>query len=374
MKNLFVKMGGGRRIHRGFTLVELLVVIAIIGVLIALLLPAIQAAREAARRASCINNMKQLALAAHNFHDTSGGLPPICIFANFPTIFVLLFPFCEQAAALEIIEAPRVPNTYPPPQSHGTWFRSAALTDAQRQALASIPYMKCPSRRSGIQMQTDQGAAGPRGDYAVVVFKREPESNPVDWWHDYGCLSTQVGARPHFFRGPFRLPALKFNGTVDGTNVNHYASVASWLPQHNMSLWSDGSSNQIIFGEKFIPLWGLGLGATPAFTWDSSGSWDASYLSTWNNGSALGASRFVNPLPNYPPIARTPTDPAVPENTTGNTASIGYGSRFPFGSHHPKVCNFAFGDGAIRPIMVSVPQDTIVSLCDVMDGATIDLP
>ena len=98
LKKTKVKLGEGGHL-RGFTLVELLVVIAIIGILIALLLPAVQAAREAARRMQCTNQLKQLGLAIHNYHDANNYLPG---HGTGPrqnySAFVPLLPFFEQGA------------------------------------------------------------------------------------------------------------------------------------------------------------------------------------------------------------------------------------------------------------------------------------
>ncbi len=136
---------------RGFTLVELLVVIAIIGILIALLLPAVQAAREAARRSACGNNMKQLGLAIHNYHDTYNAMPYLSVQAavtgtqasthEFVSGLVGLLPFVEQSALYDQITHTTTIGgvTYPPYQSY------FSRTTKYLPWLAMIPSYLCPS-------------------------------------------------------------------------------------------------------------------------------------------------------------------------------------------------------------------------------------
>lgn len=143
-----------------FTLVELLVVIAIIGVLVALLLPAIQAAREAAHRTQCTNNLKQLGVAIHNYHDTHRILPaaninPGCASCNsvFPasqeirnhTGYMLLLPFMEQAAIYDLIDF-SVPTGYGRHNSGCTRTLPAETPDWQTAATDHfISTFYCPS-------------------------------------------------------------------------------------------------------------------------------------------------------------------------------------------------------------------------------------
>src|SRR5262245_50753088 len=91
---------------RGFTLVELLVVIAIIGVLVALLLPAVQSAREAARRMQCANNLKQISIAVHGYHDTHKLLPPASTNAALSgsSGMAAILPHLEQASLYSLYD------------------------------------------------------------------------------------------------------------------------------------------------------------------------------------------------------------------------------------------------------------------------------
>jgi prepilin-type N-terminal cleavage/methylation domain-containing protein/prepilin-type processing-associated H-X9-DG protein len=164
---------------RGFTLIELLVVIAIIAVLIALLLPAVQAARAAARRIQCVNNLKQMGIAMHNFHESRGTLPPGSQSSPAQGWATFILPFLEQTAMSNAfnINAPFYDgrNTTVTQATIGPFLCPA---DAGNNVLY---HSKFPDRRKGNYMVNwgnahyDQGAPTPyNGPMGIVTPFRGP--------------------------------------------------------------------------------------------------------------------------------------------------------------------------------------------------------
>jgi prepilin-type N-terminal cleavage/methylation domain-containing protein len=150
----FIPPRGSRR---GFTLVELLVVIAIIGILVALLLPAIQAAREAARRAQCMNNLKQIGIALHNYHGSRNKFPPGCQSGGYPYNMSLpvysgwtreILAYAEDDV-LKNLYNPSVPITHPTAQAFRETF---------------VPIYHCPSDFDSEITVPASGPAYPTGD------------------------------------------------------------------------------------------------------------------------------------------------------------------------------------------------------------------
>jgi prepilin-type N-terminal cleavage/methylation domain-containing protein/prepilin-type processing-associated H-X9-DG protein len=164
---------------RGFTLIELLVVIAIIAILIALLVPAVQKVRAAAARTQCVNNLKQLGLGMHNFHDSYKVLP-YCRTGGHEqdhTWAVILLPFVEQAplyttwfsTPIQNLDGPQIAGAKPALLINDLRFNKTIRTNSA-PLNNTVPIYFCPARRSPRICTTPMGSnlTGSCSDYAVV--------------------------------------------------------------------------------------------------------------------------------------------------------------------------------------------------------------
>jgi prepilin-type N-terminal cleavage/methylation domain-containing protein/prepilin-type processing-associated H-X9-DG protein len=215
-----------RQRHRGFTLIELLVVIAIIAILIALLLPAVQQAREAARRSQCKNNLKQIGLAIHNYHDASRTFPFSWMLGNDFNASVwgiMLLPYLDQAPLYDQWDS-----------SVPAWNEAAGFGKGPASSIAGnlavikipLPVYKCPSTPSAAVHNYDYGAAGfpitftaARSDYiatsgvfsglAQVAYAGNPGGSR-------GGVMRFVGGNPVGSSGPTSITG--FRDVRDGTS------------------------------------------------------------------------------------------------------------------------------------------------------------
>ncbi len=354
------KLCGSRR---GFTLIELLVVIAIIAVLIALLLPAVQQAREAARRTQCKNNLKQLGLALHNYHDiTSRTFPPGYIdlkIVNEAPVFLLwgwgsmLLPQIDQAPLYNLLGSP---STIPNFDTGLTFATPSTVTPNTVQK--ALPAFRCPSDSGSplVSGADNTTIAVARSNYVGVAGTDPAWINATVGGNTAGVGTLVASVSTGLVLGamqaldPSTVTTGNYQGfpSVTGYPVKNYGGTFGANSMTGFGSIMDGSSNVIVIGERY----------TPSI---SSSSIDADGDATWvganddygqhGQGSVLGeASVPINAFVSF----STPK----PETT-------GFGSLHVGGSH------FLMGDGAVRFISQNVDMNTYRYLSRVADGNVI---
>lgn len=356
-------LGCTGRGRRGFTLVELLVVIAIIGILIALLLPAVQAAREAARRAQCTNNMKQIGLAVHNFHDANKAFPPTYLIYGIAadasaqwwaggdrraTWAWLILPYMEQEPAYDMYDVKL--RTFQPPN------------DAIRDQLADLRVSGfcCPTRKT-----VDDSALKPKTLIGNDVRHGLEGSGFFGQTGCYSVVSSNDGGTPGSMR-PNPPPCIAPNGairTCQGWNACSLGiikpAIYAWGDTNikgktRMADVTDGTSNTAMIGEKHYPLRCKNVGRAPGSESPNPNCYDGDIFFWRHNGQYY----HVRDL-NFPMAEGTNDELGKPNS---------------FGSWHPGVCNFVMGDGSVRAVSTTTSVEVLGNLGDRRDGQVVSLP
>jgi prepilin-type N-terminal cleavage/methylation domain-containing protein/prepilin-type processing-associated H-X9-DG protein len=312
--------------RRGFTLIELLVVIAIIGVLIALLLPAVQAAREAARRSQCINNMKQIGLALHNYHSTydcfPGGRPaddPNNNDSNAQSTWVSLLGQLEQQP---LYNAWNFQLTFNDPSVSAVYAASCVPIADTTVAGTQLAVFNCPDDTRQPYFSTTNST---RNDIPHIANMA------------VGSYSVCAGVLGVNTTGGDTY------GRYTTTDVKHLNNgFADYGPPRRMKSFLDGSSNTFAVGETAYNNDGAWYGVQVAANCGGANSFFNVWSATLRFGSNFRVTK--NPL-NTPP---------------GQGAFAGggvCGQNAAFGSRHPGGANFLFADGSAHFIKntISMP-------------------
>jgi prepilin-type N-terminal cleavage/methylation domain-containing protein/prepilin-type processing-associated H-X9-DG protein len=314
------------RFHRrGFTLIELLVVIAIIAVLIALLLPAVQAAREAARRAQCVNNLKQIGLAAANYESSNG-----CFAMGFYQSPGLVYePYDSQSVFVSMasqLEQTQISNSY---------NFSVALYDAPNWTVVqtTIASLLCPSDITAANPQAPSTTATGAGlnfwKTGTIIPKHTSYGACVGPWP-----ANNLGGNP-----PTTFIADQSLAQSDGLGVYGYFSHTT------IASITDGTSNTIAFGE-------VANGYLPSNVQGGYGLWSWSGL-TPGNSSTVCTMYGINPQ------KRTPPGSGVYENSF--TDDFPYIVADSITSFHPGGGNAGFADGSVRFLKDSIQTWPLVA-------------
>lgn len=327
------------RQRHAFTLVELLVVIAIIGILVGLLLPAVQAARESARRMQCFNNLKQIGLAHHNFHDA---------FSRFPNS-----------------------QEYYYVDPTDTSFRADNTAMRQSWTIAIMPFMEQDAIAEDIDDVVQAGVrGGVFGDenrelVSTRVSVYECPSAPVP--HVFTGYYNNTGGGASFWAGEWdenkevatgdymRARELLFD---DGTGTEVIETGLYWRNEARFRDITDGTSNTIMINETAgaIDPWYRGKKLDPSdplYDWSVNrliwvGPWASFKHWRMRNHSADGRTRFAGTC----------------LINCNNTEAQPY-------SFHPGGCNFVMCDGSVQFISESIDATTAVSLFGRNDGMSV---
>jgi prepilin-type N-terminal cleavage/methylation domain-containing protein len=254
----------GRKSRRAFTLIELLVVIAIIAVLVALLLPAVQQAREAARRSQCKNNLKQLGLACHNYHEAFNMLPAsICNFENTAntwthgskgSYFVRLLPYLDQGPLFSKINfsyetPPGTPWQSPVPQgptSGGDWGAESTNPinfGGMAMRYLQLPILMCPTEPTSPIIE---GWAA-KSNYALSIGNQRMDPHPSTPWGSCTNSGIPSGNSDGVVGNIFGTGQAGHGNTWDPGQISGVVSRLNWGA--NFRDITDGTSNTIMAGE-----------------------------------------------------------------------------------------------------------------------------